>query len=78
MRGNVMENKGLDNNEKLLLLGILHYVVAIFLIIVKFAPFNVNIYDLYLTEHTSNVLLADTIIMGTLLYVLTITKKRIT
>jgi len=71
-----MEKKALTNNEKLLLLGILHYVAAIFLIIVKFAPFNVNLYDLYLTEHTSNVLLIDTIIMGTLLYALTITKKK--
>jgi hypothetical protein len=71
-----MEKKALNNNEKLLLLGILHYVAAIFLIIVKFAPFNVNLYDLYLTEHTSNVLLIDTIIVGTLLYALTITKKK--
>jgi hypothetical protein len=71
-----MEKKGLDNNEKLLLLGILHYIAAFFLIIVKFAPFNVNLYDLYLTEHTSDVLLIDTIIVGTILYALTITKKK--
>ena len=71
-----MEKKALNNNEKLLLLGILHYIAAIFLIIVKFAPLNVNLYDLYLTEHTSNVLLIDTIIVGTLLYALTITKKK--
>ncbi len=71
-----MEKRGLDNNEKLLLLGILHYVAAIFLIIVKFAPFNIDLYDLYLTEHTSNVLLIDTITVGTLLYALTITRKR--
>jgi hypothetical protein len=70
-----MKRKTLDNKEKLLLLGILHYVAAIFLLIVKFAPFNVDLYDLYLTEHTSNVLLIDTIIMGTLLYALTITEK---
>ena len=38
-----MEGNGLDNNEKLLLLGIFHYVMAIFLIIVKFAPFDVNL-----------------------------------
>jgi len=71
-----MENKALDTNDKILLLGILHYVAAIFLLIVKFAPFNVNLYDLYLTEHTSNVLLADTIIMGTLLYALAIAKNQ--
>jgi hypothetical protein len=70
-----MENKALDNNDKILLLGILHYVAAIFLLIVKFSPFNVNLYDLYLTEHTSNVLLADTIIVGTLLYALTLAQK---
>lgn len=71
-----MEKKALDNNEKLLLLGIFHYIAAIFLIIVKFAPFHVNLYDLYLTEHTSNVLLIDTITVGTILYALTITRKR--
>ena len=71
-----MENKALDTNDKILLLGILHYVSAIFLLIVKFAPFNVNLYDLYLTEYTSNVLLADTIIMGTLLYALAIAKNQ--
>jgi hypothetical protein len=70
-----MEGNGLDNNEKLLLLGIFHYVMAIFLIIVKFAPFDVNLYDLYLTEHTSDVLLVDTIVMGTIIYALTIMKK---
>ena len=71
-----MENKALDNNDKILLLGIIHYVAAIFLLIVKFAPLNVNLYALYLTEHTSNVLLADTIIMGTLLYALAIEKNQ--
>jgi len=65
----------MDNNESLLLLGILHYVVAIFLLLAKFAPFNVNLYDLYLTEHTSDVLLVDAIIVGTILYALTIVKK---
>ena len=71
-----MENKALDNNDKILLLGIIHYVAAIFLLIVKFAPLNVNLYALYLTEHTANVLLADTIIMGTLLYALAIEKNQ--
>ena len=71
-----MEKKALDNSDKILLLGILHYVAAIFLVIVKFAPFNVNLYDLYLTEHTSDVLLADTIIVGTLLYALTLVTKQ--
>lgn len=70
-----MEDRGLDNNEKLLSLGILHYVMAIFLIIVKFAPFDVNLYDLYLTEHTSDVLLVDAIVIGTIIYALTIGKK---
>jgi hypothetical protein len=70
-----MEGNSLDNNEKLLLLGIFHYIIAIFLIIVKFAPFDVNLYDLYLTEHTSDVLLVDTIVMGTIIYALTIMKK---
>jgi hypothetical protein len=70
-----MEGNSLDNNEKLLLLGIFHYIMAIFLIIVKFAPFDVNLYDLYLTEHTSDVLLVDTIVMGTIIYALTIMKK---
>ncbi|PVX25648.1 MAG: hypothetical protein CW716_07600 [Candidatus Bathyarchaeum sp.] len=66
----------LDDCEKILLLGILHYVAAIFLLIVKFAPFNVNLYDLYLTEHTSNVLLADTLTMGTILYALSVSVKK--
>ena len=70
-----MEDRGLNNNEKLLSLGILHYVMAIFLIIVKFAPFDVNLYDLYLTEHTSDVLLVDAIVVGTIIYALTIGKK---
>lgn len=65
-----MENKTLNINEKLLLLGILHYVIAIALIIVKFAPFNVDRYNIYLTEQTYALLLADSIIMGTILYAL--------
>ena len=47
-----MENKALNTNEKILLLGILHYVVAIFLIIIKFVPFNVSLSDILLTEQT--------------------------
>ena len=65
-----MENKALNTNEKILLLGILHYVVAIFLIIIKFAPFNVSLSDILLTEQTYAVLLADSIIMGSILYAL--------
>jgi len=72
MKGDSMEKKAIDNGEKILLIAILHYVAAIFLLIVKFEPFNVNLYDLFLTEHTSNVLLADTIIMGTILYALSL------
>ena len=65
-----MENKALNTNEKILLLGILHYIVAIFLIIIKFAPFNVSLSDILLTEQTYAVLLADCIIMGSILYAL--------
>ena len=65
-----MENKALNTNEKILLLGILHYVVAIFLIIIKFAPFNVSLSDIFLTEQTYAVFLADSIIMGSILYAL--------
>ena len=65
-----MENKALNTNEKILLLGILHYVVAIFLIIIKFAPFNVSVSDILLTEQTYAVILADSIIMGSILYAL--------
>ena len=64
-----MENKALDNNEKILLLGILHYAVAIFLIIVKIIPFNVLEY-LNLTEQTYAILLFDSIVMGSILYAL--------
>jgi hypothetical protein len=65
-----MENKALNTNEKILLLGILHYVVAIVLIIIKFVPFNVSLSDILLTEQTYAVLLADSIIMGSILYAL--------
>jgi hypothetical protein len=75
MKGVGMENKALDNSEKVLLLGILHYAEAIFLLIVKFVPFHVKLYDLYLTEYISNRLLVDTIIMGTLLYALSLSFK---
>jgi len=68
--GNGVEKKALDNGEKILLLEILNFVAAIFLLIVNFAPFNVNFYDLFLTEYKSNVLLVDLLIMGTILYAL--------
>jgi len=64
-----MENKALSNNEKILLLGILHYIIAIFLIIVKIIPFNVLDY-LNLTEQTYAILLLDSILMGSILYAL--------
>ena len=65
-----MENKRLNTNEKILLLGILHYVVAIVLIIIKFARFNILLSDILLTEQTYAVLLADSIIMCSILYAL--------
>ena len=64
-----VENMALDNNEKILLLGILHYVVAIFLIILKIIPFDVLDY-LQLTEQTYVILLIDSILMGSILYAL--------
>jgi len=64
-----VKNKALDNNEKILLLGILHYAVAIFLIIAKIIPFNVLDY-LQLTEQTYALLLFDSILMGSILYAL--------
>ena len=64
-----MENMALDNNEKILLIGILHYAVAIFLIIAKIVPFNVLDY-LQLTEQTYAILLFDSILMGSILYAL--------
>jgi len=64
-----MENKALDNSEKILLLGILHYALAIFLIIIKIVPFNVLEY-LQLTEPTYAILLFGSILMGSILYAL--------
>jgi len=64
-----MENIALGNNEKILLLGILHYAIAIFLIMAKIIPFNVLDY-LQLTEQTYVILLFDSIIMGSILYAL--------
>ena len=74
--GDSIGNRKLDTSEKILLLGILHYVAAIFLMIVKFPPFHVNVYDLYLTEYASNILLADTLIMGTILCTLSLPIKK--
>lgn len=65
-----MEDKTLNTNEKLLLLGIIHYVIAIVLIIVKFAPFNVDLSGTLITEQTYVLLLADSIIMGSIFYAL--------
>jgi hypothetical protein len=64
-----MQNKPLDKSEKILLLGILHYAVAIFLIIIKIVSFDV-IDCLQLTESTYAILLFYSIIMGSILYVL--------
>jgi len=64
-----MKNKTLTNNEYILLLGILHYIIAIFLIIAKIIPFNVLDY-LNLTEQTYAILLLDSILMGSILYAL--------
>ena len=63
-----MENMALSTNEKLLLLGIIHYAVAIVLIIVKFAPFNVDLSETIISEQTYILFLADSIIMGTIFY----------
>ena len=65
-----MENKGLSNGEKILLLGIIHYAVAVFLIVAKLAPFNVIFEVLEVTDQTYAFLLVDTMVMGSLLYVL--------
>jgi hypothetical protein len=64
-----VENMALDNNEKILLLGILHYAVAIFLIVAKIIPFNV-LECLKLTEQTYTLLIFDSIVMGSILYAL--------
>lgn len=71
-----MENMALSTNEKLLLLGIIHYVVAIVLIIVKFAPFNVDLSETIISEQTYALFLADSIIMGTILYALSTPLKK--
>lgn len=65
-----MDNKALNTKEKLLLLGIVHYVVAIVLIIIKFAPFGVDLSGAIVSEQTYVLFLADSIIMGTIFYAL--------
>jgi hypothetical protein len=65
-----MEDKPLNIKEKLLLLGILHYAVAIVLIIIKFAPFNIDLSKTIISEQTYILLLADSIIMGSIFYAL--------
>jgi len=72
-----MENMALSTNEKLLLLGIIHYAVAIVLIIVKFAPFNVDLSKTIISEQTYELFLADSIIMGTIFYALSMPLKKI-
>ena len=71
-----MENMALSTNEKLLLLGIIHYAVAIVLIIVKFAPFNVDLSKTIISEQTYVLFLADSIIMGSLFYALSAPLKK--
>ena len=71
-----MENMALSTNEKLLLLGIIHYAVAIVLIIVKFAPFNVDLSETIISEQTYMLFLADSIIMGTIFYALSTPLKK--
>jgi hypothetical protein len=70
-----MENRSLGTNEKLLLLGIIHYAVAIVLIIIKFAPFNVDLSETIISEQTYVLFLADSIIMGTIFYALSVPIK---
>jgi hypothetical protein len=65
-----MEDKALSTKEKLLLLGIFHYALAIVLIIIKFAPFNVDLSETIISEQTYILLLADSIIMGSIFYAL--------
>jgi hypothetical protein len=72
-----MENKALDNNEKILLLGILHYVAAIALIILKIIPIDSLLDYIGLTEQTYAVLLVDSIVMGTILYALSSSLQKI-
>ena len=67
-----MGNKRLDNGEKILLLGIFHCAAATFLMMVKFAPFHIKLHDIYLAEYTSNILLADMLIMSTILNALSL------
>ena len=71
-----MENRALSTNEKLLLLGIVHYVAAIVLIIIKFAPFNVDLSETIISEQTYVLFLADSIIMGTIFYALSAPFKK--
>ena len=71
-----MENRTLDTKEKLLLLGIIHYVAAIVLLIVKFAPFNVDLSETIISEQTYVLFLANSIIMGTILYALSLPFKK--
>ena len=71
-----MENSSLNTNEKLLLLGIIHYVLAIVLIIIKFAPFNVDLTETIISEQTYVLLLADSLIMGSMFYALSAPFKK--
>lgn len=65
-----MGNRALNTNEKLLILGILHYAIAIVLIIIKFAPFDVDISETIISEQTYILILVDSLIMGSVFYAL--------
>ena len=73
---NWMENRALNNNEILLLLGIIHYAVAIVLLFVKFAPFNVDLSETIISEQTYVLFLVDSIMMGTIFYALSAPFKK--
>jgi len=71
-----MKNNPLTNKEYILLLGILHYVVAIFLIILKIIPSSSLLDYIGLTEQAYAVLLVDSIIMGSILYALSLSQNK--
>jgi len=59
----------LNHNEKILLLGILHYILAVFLVLAKLLPFDV-LEQLQISEQTFAVLLLNSIVTGSALYLL--------
>jgi hypothetical protein len=71
-----MESRAFSINEKLLLLGLIHYVIAIVLIIIKFAPFNVDLSETIISEQAYIVVLVDALVMGTVFYALSAPFKK--